>query len=79
MPLKAFWLMNENVRRIQAENDMRSASVAVNARNPEGMQEFNERLVLELGEVSKEPVVPEAVRDEEGFKELRMLAAAIGN
>jgi len=77
MPIKTFWMMSENVRRIQAENDMRSVSVAVNSQSSEGLQEFHEKLVLEVGDVAKEPVVPDAVRDEEGFNELRMLAAAM--
>jgi len=77
LPIKSFWLMSENVRRIQAENDMRAVSVAANVQSPEGLQEFHEKLVIELGEVSKEPIVPSAERDQEGFNELRMLAAAM--
>ena len=77
LPIKSFWLMSENVRRIQAENDMRAVSVAANVQSPEGLQEFHEKLVIELGEVSKEPIVPSAERDQEGFNELRILAAAM--
>jgi len=77
MPMKTFWMMSENVRRIQAQNDMRAMSVAITSQGGEAFKEHHERLVIELGDVVKEPVVPDAVRDEEGFKELKMLAAAM--
>lgn len=75
MPIRAFWLMSGNVRRLRAHSDVRSLMVASAAQSPEGIDEVRERLVLEIGEVAKEP--PTSVeRDEAGFEELRAMAAA---
>jgi hypothetical protein len=76
MPVRAFWLMSSNIRRIRAQSDVRSLMVASAAQSPEGIDEIRERLVLEIGEVVKEP--PASVeRDGAGFEELRAMAAGM--
>ena len=79
MPLKTFWLMNENVKRLQAESDLREMAISAVSQNPEGFSQHQERLVLELGEVVivERPEVMNAVRDQAGFEELRLMAAAM--
>jgi hypothetical protein len=77
MPVRAFWLMNSNIDRIQAQKDMRSLTVAVCGQGGgEAAQSFRQRLVIEAGEVVKLKFDPirEAVRDEEGFSALREMA-----
>lgn len=76
MPIRAFWLMSGNVRRLRAHSDMRSLMVASAAQSTEGVENTQERLILEIGEVAKEP--PTSVeRDGAGFEELRAMAATM--
>lgn len=77
MPVRAFWLMNSNIDRVQAQKDMRSLTVAVCGQGGgEAAQEFRQRLVIEAGTAVKLKFDPirEAVRDEEGFSALRDMA-----
>jgi hypothetical protein len=76
MPIRAFWLLNGNIRRIRATQDIRDLMTAISAQSAEGAKELQERLVLEIGEVYKGPPQQLQVeRDEEGFNELRSMAA----
>lgn len=76
MPIRAFWLMSGNVKRVRAYSDVRSLTVAAAAQSADGIEEIRERLVLEIGTVINEP--PTVVeRDEAGFAELRAMAAAM--
>lgn len=77
MPIKTFWLMSGNIRRIRAGDDLRSLMTAAAAQSPEGARECQERLTIEIGDVIKEPSVMEAVRDEVGFAELKLMAAKL--
>lgn len=77
LPIKTFWMLNNNIERIQAQKDMRALTVAVCGQGGgEAAQNFRERLVIEAGEVVKLKFDPirEAVRDEEGFSALREMA-----
>ena len=73
----AFWLMSGNIRRVRANAEMRSLAMNLAAQSGEGASEYHERLVLELGTVTTAPVVPDVERDEEGFSELKALAASM--
>lgn len=79
LPIQAFWLMWSNVRRIRAGEDMRLMMVGAAVQSADGIQECQERLVLEMGDVfvnhDHNPL--EAKRDEAGFAELKQLALAI--
>jgi hypothetical protein len=81
LPLKTFWLMNRNIDRIEAKNDMRAMSVAIVAQaNGDSVQQFRQELVVEAGTIVKlegegEDTTPlEAKRDETGFADLKMMA-----
>ena len=76
MPVRAFWLMSSNIRRVRANEDVRSLMIASAAQSAEGIEDVRERLILEIGTVVTEP--PTSVeRDEAGFAELRAMAAAM--
>lgn len=78
LPIRTFWLFSGNIRRIRAENDMRSLMTAAAAQSAEGIESYQERLVLEIGLVmsNDEPVL-DVERDEKGFSELKMMAAEL--
>lgn len=77
MPIRAFWLMSGNIRRVRAGNDLRAILVSAAAQSPEGIKDLQERYVVEMGDVyvSKNVSPLEVERDEEGFGELKALAA----
>lgn len=77
IPIKTFWLLSGNIRRIRAGDDLRRLSTAAAAQSAEGVRECQDRLIIEIGEVIKEPSVAEAVRDEVGFAELKLMAATM--
>lgn len=77
MPIKAFWLFNRNIERIQAQKDMRHLTVAVCGQSgSEAVASVRERLIIETGTSVKLKFDPlrEAERDEEGFNALREMA-----
>lgn len=73
----AFWLMSGNIRRVRADSDIRALLVSAASQSSDGVTSLQERLVLEVGNVITQPVVPDAERDEDGFTELRAMAAAM--
>lgn len=77
MPIRAFWLFSGNIRRLRADSDMRSLMVATAAQSAEGIENHQERLVLELGMVMNDSPVLDVERDEKGFSELKMMAAEL--
>lgn len=73
--LRLFWLMSQNIDRIDAQKDMRRLTVANASQSVEGAQACRDRLETELGDIVKVP--PDQVnaqRDEKGFEELRAMA-----
>jgi len=76
LPIKAFWLMNRNIDRIAARQDLRRLSIAMCAQSSEAANHLRESLNAEGGTVVKtrqeDPL--EAKRDEQGFAELKRLA-----
>jgi len=78
MPIRAFWTMSGNIRRLRASSDLRDLMVVSAAQSADGYKETHERLVLEIGTVYVGDSNPMNVeRDEAGFNELKMMAAAM--
>ena len=74
IPIKTFWLMSGNIRRIRAGDDLRNLMTATASQSADGVKEYRERLIVDIGEVMKEPSVADAERDEAGFAELKSMA-----
>jgi hypothetical protein len=77
LPVKTFWLMSGNIRRIRAGDDMRQLMTATAAQSAEGVGEYRQRLILDIGTVFKDGLIIDAERDEAGFAELKMMAAGM--
>ncbi len=77
--------MSGNIERIEAQKDMRALTIAVCAQGEEAAREHRERLTLVVGDIVRK-VGSESVdsdprnakRDEQGWKELKAMAAAMG-
>lgn len=70
LPIKSFWLMNDNITRVSAVSDMRQLSIMTSAQ--QGGEEVNaamQRLSSEIGLVS----MNKPVRDEKGFEQLKLM------
>lgn len=79
MPLKTFWLLSNNIDRIEAQKDLRLLSVNVSSganATTESVQKMYESLQAERGEVVKiHPLSKTLVqRDEQGISELKAMA-----
>ena len=74
IPIRAFWLLNENINRLFAETDIRQLSVLASARSSEGAKEMNTNLTIELGEVLKAGPDTKDERDQAGFDELKAMS-----
>lgn len=81
LPLKAFWLMQRSIDRIEAKKDMRAMSVAMVAQSTgDSVKQFRQALVIEAGTIVKlqgdaaEASPLEAKRDEDGFASLKKMA-----
>lgn len=79
MPLKTFWLLSNNIDRIQAQQDLRTLNInlrtGMNATS-ESVGQIYESLIAETGEVVKMSMKAKinAPRDYEGFEALRAMA-----
>jgi hypothetical protein len=71
LPLKTFWLMSNNIDRIDAQEDMRSLTIVTVGQSGEAANELRKSLNVESGMIVKVQEVHE--RDEAGFEELRGL------
>lgn len=79
LPVQTFWAMNSNVGRLLAETDLRNLSVGVSTQSEDNFKSTRETLMKEMGEMFKTNINPLAAeRDEEGFQELKTLAALMG-
>jgi hypothetical protein len=56
---------------------MRQLMTATAAQSAEGIGEYRQKLVLDIGTVFKEGPIIDAERDEAGFAELKMMAAGM--
>lgn len=73
LPIRSFWFLNSTVVRLMAEEDMRSLTVVTSAQSTEAMRQTRENLVVELGDVMKIDPIAGAIRDEQGFQELKAM------
>lgn len=84
LPLKTFWLLNQNVDRIMAHDEIRFVAASAASQAENGGVEHRKRLAQELGTVFKKATpkiettnvmeLPNAERDEGGVAELKMMA-----
>lgn len=76
LPIQAFWMMNSNIGRILAEYDMRSLSIGAVLNDKDAFIEKRNSLIEEMGDMFKVESSPmDDKRDEQGFQELKALAA----
>lgn len=69
MPIKRFWLLSENIDRIEAQRDMRALTVANVAQGEEAARDHRKHLQETVGTL----VIGGAERDQEGFEELKSM------
>ena len=74
LPIKAFWLMSNNINRISAEEDIRKLSIAASAASEDGFKGANEALRNEMGEVFKKP---EEIAVRDGLDTLKQLSGRL--
>lgn len=70
MPIKAFWLMNANLDRLNAETDIRQLSLLVNSTNGENVKAKHEELKAQMGMIFQE----KPKLDKKGLAELLAMA-----
>ncbi len=70
MPIKAFWLLNANLDRCTAEQDLRAFSLALNSQAPEGAKEKIASLRTQMGMIYRE----KPKLDRKGLASLKDLA-----
>ena len=80
IPMRTFWLMNSCIERIQAQEDKRFARVSLGAgmnASGDSVKELFTSLDAETGTVVKTAFDPinNAVRDEQGFNDLKEMAS----
>lgn len=51
LPVKTFWLLHKNIDRINAEQDIRTATILCNVQSSEGVQDLFKSLNKQLGKV----------------------------
>lgn len=79
MPLRTFWLLSNNVERIQAQIDLRTMNLRLRtgmSATSDSVGQMYEALIAETGEVVKTSVKAQlnAPRDQEGFEKLKAMA-----
>jgi len=75
LPIGTFWLMSASIERIAAQQDLRSLAVAVCSYGGEVAMAHQQRLVMEVGTVTKTRFDPMSERlDRTGFAKLKAMA-----
>ena len=76
LPVRAFWVMNQNVDRLRAEEDLRQIQVGIAIQSDVNYRGTIEALNNERGEwVRFSPLAPHLNRrDEEGVERLKRMA-----
>lgn len=79
MPLKTFWMLSNNVDRIQAQMDLRTLQMNMTSgfgATADSFSKIYEALIAETGEIVKVSAKAQlnAPRDYQGFEELRAMA-----
>jgi hypothetical protein len=74
LPMKTFWMLNRNIGRLLAEQDLRSFAIAVSSQNGEAGMALQKKLIDEFDNPyrmeNSGPAIDEE-RDEEGFAQLK--------
>ena len=73
-PITVFWLLNKNIPRLMAEEDIRrfDCMAATQQGDKKAVQQFRQGLVLEMGPIASDSGSEELDRD--GLNELRGIA-----
>lgn len=74
LPLRVFWLLNNNIRRLLAERDVRSLNNAMGAQSADGYEKRMKELTIDLGEpvkIDEEARLKSETFDKEGLEYLR--------
>lgn len=72
LPLKTFWLLNRQLNRLRAEEDLRRLKISVASGSEEGFNTAHGELVKELGSpVIMEDKPNDTVLDQKRFLELQ--------
>ena len=79
LPMKTFWMLNRNISRLLAEQDLRAFQIAVSVNSGDAMQALQTKLIDEFDnpyhmdpEFQAEEIVEEQ-RDEAGFAQLKLM------
>ncbi len=51
MPIRCFWVLSQNINRIQAQNDMRSLAISMYCQDKDACLKYRESLEIEMGKV----------------------------
>ena len=79
MPLKTFWLLSNNIERIQAQLDLRTINLRLRTgmgATDETVNQMCEALIAETGEVVKMSAIAQLYtpRDQAAFDKLKAMA-----
>ncbi|HYG86989.1 MAG TPA: hypothetical protein VD978_12085 [Azospirillum sp.] len=72
LPIRAFWLLNRNIDRLTAEEDMRAMTNTLCAQSGEGYRLHAAALSEQMGQVV---LVIDTTYDRQGLNELKALAS----
>jgi hypothetical protein len=79
LPMKTFWMLNRNISRVLAEQDLRAFQLAVSTQNGEAASALHTKLLSEFDNpyrMDQEAEVAEVIeeqRDEAGFAQLKLM------
>lgn len=80
IPMKTFWMLNRNISRVLAEQDLRAFQLAVSTQSGEAASALHTKLLNEFDNpyrMDKTAEVAEVVideqRDEAGFAQLKLM------
>ena len=77
LPITVFWTLSNHIERISAQEDLRQFRAMANSHGGEGTQDYVNSLSETVGKVMVVDPILSAVRDEEGFAELKNMAAQL--
>lgn len=77
LPIRAFWMLNRNINRLLAEEDLRAFMLHVSRQAAEPAQEYETKLRTEIfpDQVNATNSRLNEKRDDAGFAELKMMAS----
>lgn len=75
-PIRAFWVLVRNIDRVKAQEKLGELKLSVCAQSSEGVEEYQNDLVSQLGEVLVPDILVDTL-DRTGFEELRSLSKSL--